>query len=123
MRCSTAGDNGGAPFVALLAGGRESSVVEAGKRGMAVQRVRQGRWPVMAPMGGGAELLCSAWEKGEREGEGKEKRKGEKEKKGKRKKKKKRERGVGAIRGGSRPRALCDIWSDSDARGATRRGR
>ena len=76
----------------------------------------------MAPMGGGAGLLCSTWEKEEREGEGKEKRKGEKEKKGKGKRKR-RERGVGAIRGGSRPRALCDVWSDSDARRTRRRGR
>jgi len=85
-----AGGNGGAPCVALLASGRESSVVEAGERGTAVRLGRQGRGPVVAVMGGGAELLCScsAWEKGEREGEGKRKRKGEKEKKGEGKEKK-----------------------------------
>ena len=49
MCCSTAGDNGGAPFVALLAGGHESSGVEAAqgdgtsRAGRAAQRASRPR--------------------------------------------------------------------------------
>ena len=58
----------------------------------------------------------------EREGEGRKKEKEkEKKKKGRGKKRKKREGGVGAIRGGGRPRACCGIRPVSDGRERLRR--
>ena len=72
-------------------------------------------------MGSGAEL-CSAGKKGEREGEGRKKEnEKEKKKKGRGKKRKKREGGVGAIRGGGRPRACCGVRPVSDGREWLRR--
>ena len=78
--------------MARLAGGRESSVVEAGKRGTAVRRGRQG-----AVAGDGADggrrwaALQHVGERRERRRR-KRKKKRRKRKKGRRKKKKKRER-------------------------------